>query len=286
MQVDNVVPPKPQPGSAHRGDREAVRTVVSYLWASMWERDWPGMRGLSAWSAYKSLLWLAWRCGALRGPDGQPLAAGLRISLSMRQWAELAGFSLATVNEARKWLERERLIRRDGRGSGPDSGAFVLLVGVAQLETLTNEYHRRKEVSPRTLECFKLWRLSLRWGTGRLGKTKEALIHALHHLGGSATDREVATIIRRQKRVGFIRKHLDELERDRILKRSGNHYSFHPNHWIELVATRAVNGELEADERDKARYQAQREHYQWLLKTGKNKRSPNRSSAGGRRGAT
>jgi hypothetical protein len=118
MQADIVIIPKPPTGSIHQGDREAVRLIVAYLWEIMWERDWPGSRGLSAWSAYKALLWLAWRHGALS------------------------------------------------------------------------------------------------------------------------------------------------------------------NHWIELVATRAVNGELEAEERDKARHQAQREHCQQLSKTGKIKGRLNRSPAG------
>jgi hypothetical protein len=269
MQADNVITPKPQPGSTHQGDREAIRAVVSYLWESMWERDWPGIRGLSAWSAYKSLLWLAWRHGALHGPDGQPLAAGLRISVSMRQWAELSGVTLPTINDARKWLVRERLIRRDGRGSGPESGAFVLLVGASRLETIVYEYHPRKGVSTKTDECLKRWRLSLRWGAGRLGKTKETLIDALVYLGGSATDRELATAIRRQKRVRFVRKHLDDLVREHLLTRSGSRYGFHRDYSIELFATRAVNGELDAEERDRNRHQAQREHFLWLLETGK-----------------
>src|SRR5215210_4568398 len=180
-QADTATTPKPKLRSPHEGDKEAARAVVFYLWVAMWARDWPGMRGLTAWSAYKALLWLAWRYGTLRGPDGQPLAAGLRISLSMRQWVELAGVSLPTINTARKWLEREHLIQRDGRGSGPESGAFVLLVGAPRLYTLVKGYLRREEVS-RMPECIKAWRLSLRWGTGRLGKTKEALIDALHHL--------------------------------------------------------------------------------------------------------
>lgn len=198
----------------------------------------------------------------------------------MRQWAELTGVSLATINEARKWLEQEGLITRDGRGVGPDSGGFVLVVGVAQLETLVKEYLRRKEVSRKTLECFKLWRLSLRWGKGRLGKTKEALLDTLNHLGGYATDRELASAIHRQKRVRFLRKHLDELVSENILVRSGRCYGLHRDFQIELFATRAGNGEIEADERDKNRYRAQREHYRWLLKTGKIKRRLDRSPTG------
>ena len=73
-------------------DKSKVRLVICYLWERMWELSWPGKAGLSALSAYKALLRLAWYHGEL-------IPAGVRISVSMRQWAELLGAgSEATQN--------------------------------------------------------------------------------------------------------------------------------------------------------------------------------------------
>ena len=107
-------------------DKAQVRAHVCLLWERMWELPWPGKAGLSAWSAYKALLRLAWYHGELI-----PAGVSVRISVSMRQWAEILGAGLETTQRAQNRLKQELLIRRDGRGHGPNPGAFVLLTGVS-----------------------------------------------------------------------------------------------------------------------------------------------------------
>jgi len=101
----------------------------------------------------------------------------------------------------------------------------------------------------------------LRWsapGERRLGKTKEALLDALHYLGGSATDRELSLAIHREKRVLVMRTHLDELVDEGILKRNGERFFFHKHTDVELVTTRATNGEMQADDRQQDKHEEER----------------------------
>lgn|SRR5215203_1523167 len=245
-------------------DKSKVRPVICYLWERMWELSWPGKAGLSALSAYKALLRLAWHHGEL-------IPAGVRISVSMRQWAELLGSGSEATQNAQNWLKRERLIRRDGRGHGPTPGAFVLLTGVSSTETLAQGYHLRKGVSRTYFECFDSGRMPLRWsapGERRLGKTKEALLDALHYLGGSATDRELSLAIGREERVRAMRAHLDELVDEGILRKQGERFVFHKHTGIELVTTRATNGEMEADDRQKDKHKEERGRFLEAWKRG------------------
>ncbi len=227
---------------------------MAHLWDASWSREWSGMSGLTAWSAYKTLLLAARHHGDL-------IPAGVRISISMRQWAERTGVGMEAANKARKLLMREELIRRDGRGRGPESGAFVLLTGARSIETIIKGYHLRREVSLNVPRCFASARVSLRWGAGRLGKFKEALLDALRRLGNSATDRELAVAIRREKRVREVRRRLEELVSENILKRHGIRYYFHEDSGIELSTTRLINGEIEAGERQTERHEDERKRY-------------------------
>ena len=189
----------------------------------------------------------------------------------MRQWAELLGAGSEATQNAQNWLKEELLIRRDGRGHGPTPGAFVLLTAVSSNETLAQGYHLRKGVSRTYFECFASGRMPLRWsapGERRLGKTKEALLDALHYLGASATDRELSLAIHREKRVRAMRVHLDELVDEGILKKHGERFVFHKHTGIELVTTRATNGEMNTDERQKHKHERERVEFRDAWKRG------------------
>jgi hypothetical protein len=110
---------------------EEVRIVVAALANDVYSRSWKGKSGLTDRSAYIAALRVARAHGELIP------SSGIRISLSMRQWAEMSGVRLPTINEAQKRLVHEhKLIRRDGRGKGPQSGAFVLLCDPERIGTL------------------------------------------------------------------------------------------------------------------------------------------------------
>lgn len=87
------------------------------------------------------------------------------------------------------------------------------------------------------------------------------MLDALVYLGGSAVDRELAVAIGREKRVRDIRKHLDKLVQEGILELHGDRYCRHGYSGIWLTMERMLNGELEAEERQKEEHRRQREAF-------------------------
>lgn len=136
---------------------EPVQAIVEGLWVASFARPWKGKQGLTDWSAYKALLRCAYHHGTL-------IEAGVRLSLSVRQWAELAAVNKSTIVgggknsvgvEKRLTLDHG-LIRRDGRGEGEKSRAFVLLIsplGVRSTRTFIQRYHRSSGVSKPPGKC-------------------------------------------------------------------------------------------------------------------------------------
>ena len=161
-----------------RETRDKVREILKELSAAVWAEEWKGRAGLTARSVYVALLRVAYHHGDL-------IPSGVRVSIAMRQLALQAGVSLPALNRAIKRLTYEHgLIRRDGRGEGPKSGAFVLLIGARTTQTLSQEFLQGKTASSLGSECLTSARVALRWGAGRLGKTNEMVLDALRRLGG------------------------------------------------------------------------------------------------------
>jgi hypothetical protein len=244
-------------------DRNKVRAVLAALDEDIYLRPWKGKAGLTDRSAYIALLRVAWYHGELIP------TSGVRVSISMREWAEKTGVRLPTINKAQKRLMFEyELIRRDGRGKGPQSGAFVLLCPPERNETLTQQVSINKgSVKGSSIECF-ISRASLRWGSGMMGKTKEALLDAVRCLGGSATAEEIAELLDRKGSVHHLRKHLRELVSMGILERRGDKYSFQKYRAFALEWERAINGEYDADERVHADHADQRKKFREAWENG------------------
>ena len=121
-------------------NRKKVRETLGNLCTSLWAEEWKRRAGLTARSVYIALLRVAYHHGDL-------IPAGVRVSIAMRQLALQAGVSLPPLNRAIKRLTYEHgLIRRDGRGEGPKSGAFVLLTGVRTTQTLSQEFHKERQL--------------------------------------------------------------------------------------------------------------------------------------------
>jgi hypothetical protein len=137
------------------------------------------------------------------------------------------------------------------------------------VRTVQRHLHLLKDLG--LFECFGIRRMPLRWsapGERRSGKTIEALLDALHYLGGSATDRELSLAIHREKRVRAMRTHLDELVDEGIIKRSGERFFFHKHTDVELVTTRATNGEMQADDRQQDKHEEERVKFRDAWKRG------------------
>jgi hypothetical protein len=182
----------------------------------------------------------------------------------MRQLALQAGVSLPALNRAIKRLTYEHgLIRRDGRGEGPKSGAFVLLTGVRTTQTLSQEFLQEKEASSLGSECLTGARVPLRWGAGRLGKTNEMVLDALRHLGGEAGLAELAAATGRRAR-DLKRRQLSTLiERNLVVEKREGLYVLHRDFGWHLEFERALfSDEKDAEDRDRQRYREQSERFQ------------------------
>lgn len=127
----------PAHGDHDRSEFSATQVVVAHLWDTSFGKSWKGRQGLTDWSAYKILLRVAWHHGEL-------IPAGVKVSLSVRQWAELAAISDSTLNAMYKRLRLERrLIRRENWGEGPKAGSFVLLVEARSVEAIVQQLLNR-----------------------------------------------------------------------------------------------------------------------------------------------
>ena len=275
-----------QPGLSPKRQAEIrlVRQIVATLWAASFGMIWKGKAGLTARSCYAAMLRHAWHHGRLTVPKGEDNAgetvrAGVWLSVSHRQLAEMAGVNDSTVEGGGKAtgvikrLYGKRLLRRAGRGDRIRSGAFILTASHVQVRPFrapTQEYrpgvgtsvtgvHRCPELARVALERA---RAALRWGaegSAGLGKLAEFLLDALVMLGDSATDRELAIAVGRESRVRDVRACLNKLVEENILKRSVNRYYRHRNTGWELQFTREINGEIERGERQKEKHQRARE---------------------------
>jgi hypothetical protein len=254
------------PNVEHRiRDPEKVRAVIAALAEDIWARPWKGMAGLTDRSAYIALLRIAWHHGEIIP------ASGVRVSVSMRAWAEKTGVQLPTITKARKRLTNEQglneqhaLIRRDGRGEGPQSGAFVLLCDPARIETLTQEpliqeIANKEESISNALECV-IPRVALRWGGGKSGKLKEALLNAVRRLRG-ATVKEIAALLHRKGGEHHLKKHLVEMVGMGLLRRQGDRYIRHQELESNLEIERGLNGEIATDKRVRADHDHQRKTF-------------------------
>jgi len=162
-------------GDASSGISPKVRAALAYLEAAAGERPVVGMRGGSGWSIYNAALEAARQHGS-EHPDG------VELSLDARTWAQMAGTHAATVS---RFVRRSPLVRQLRRGSGQRCGSVVLLlpreIGGKLQHSTTEGGSTERSVADRPL--FRtLYRL--RWGPGRIGKSRAALLTAVVECSG------------------------------------------------------------------------------------------------------
>lgn len=240
-----------------------VQQLLAVLCHSFWEEDWKGRAGLTDRSVYVALLRVANNHGTL-------IPSGVRVSVSVRRLALEAAVSTPTATASTRRLTLEHgLIRRDGRGEGPKCGAFVLLVDARSTYTLTQGYHRREAVSLELPECISSARVALRWGAGRLGKTKEFILDALRRLG-ECTEGELAAAMGREGRTRELRPHLKDLVVSGIVRRRGERYAIDKDIGWHLELERACNGELDTEDHYRQLYKDESERFKkdWEARRG------------------
>jgi hypothetical protein len=235
------------PGDASLGPTPEVLETLDKLETEIWTPTrWKGKAGLSDRSVYVALLGIA-------RSHGRMIPAGVRVSISIRDLALAASVSRTTASKATNRLMVEGLIRRDGRGSGTESGAFVL-VARDELGHSSTELLSRTNVpvgrAPR-----------LRWRG--CGKTPEAILDALDAYGPS-TLQDLAHCLGKS-RPRDLRPHLIRLLEAAVIECIDDTYRLADDFLQALDEERGLRGEIEAERRDRASYEIERTRFRELL---------------------
>jgi hypothetical protein len=231
-----------------------VLEVVGHL-ASI-ERPIKGMGGATGWSIYRAGLELLRRYGR-EHPDG------LALSVDVRTWAQMAG---TTHTSVRRFIGRTTLIRVARKGSGRRSGEFLFVAPTAASGTAIGHkaFHSssigvciERSGTPsallRTLE-------RLRWGPGRIGKSRAAILHKLVECDDTLSRKELAS--RLGKKPESLRVPLKWLVDAGLLRRVGHGvYAVADNVQRRVEDVREIAGEPQADRLQIARHDRERDAY-------------------------
>ncbi len=231
------------PGPAEEA-LEALRGCERELEA----REWPRVGGKSDRDVYVALIKLARKRGSL-------IAAGVRVSVSIRALALEAGSSTRTIQKRLWSLRLAGLVRRDGgsAGKGTKAGSFVL-VGRAKVPHSTTGGYAAPSVVP-------LRAPRLRWsapGVLRLGKTCGAILDTLEARGGSATVEELADALHVSRVRDFKRRNIARLQERGIVNVFGDNVCLVEDWLGALDEERELSGEKDSLRRDEARYERER----------------------------
>jgi hypothetical protein len=238
------------PGDASSGPCQKVRAKLVCLEDAAGERPVVGMRGGSGWSIYNAGLEVARQHG-VDHPDG------VEISIDVRTWAQMAGTHASTVS---RFVCRSPLVRQLRRGSGRRASSIVLLlpreIGGKVQHSTTVGGRRERSVADRPL--FRtLYRL--RWGPGRIGKCRAALLTKVVECPGVSRS-ELA--YRLGKKPASLKKPLKWLVDAGLLARTGwGRYDVTDEFSGRLDDLRAAGGEPEADRLQMRKHNIQREGY-------------------------
>jgi hypothetical protein len=230
-----------------------VLEVVDHL-ASI-ERPIKGVGGATGWSIYRAGLELLRRYGR-EHPEG------LALSVDVRTWAQMAG---TTHTSVRRFIGRTTLIRVTRKGSGRRSGEFVFVApgvdkgttkGHRAFHSSSFEVGIERSGTPsaltRTLE-------RLRWGPGRIGKSRAAILHTMVECG-SLSRKELASKLGRKPE--SLRGPLKWLVEVGLLCRLGRGVYDVPDDLRERVEdAREIAGEPQADRLQIARHDRERDAY-------------------------
>jgi hypothetical protein len=241
-------PCKPAPTITPR-----VKAAVDYLRGV--QRPVKGMGGATAWSVYRAGL-------AACSEFGREHPQGVTLSLDVRSWAQRAGTSAATISRT---IRRSPLMRVIERGRGK-KGATVLFVAPEtighQLQHSSSRGVSLEHTSSASVAASALLTTleRLRWGPGRIGKSKAALLHALAECSGTLSRAELASRLGRKP--ASLRAPLRWLVEVGLLERVGHGAYALPSDFARRVEdARELGREPEADRLQIARHARERESY-------------------------
>jgi hypothetical protein len=246
--ISGKTPCKPAPTITPR-----VKAAVDYLRAV--QHPVKGMAGATNWSVYRAGL-------AACSEVGQEHPEGVTLSLDVRSWAQRAGTSKAAVS---RHVRRSPLMRIIKPGRGKKS-AIVLFaapktIGHKVRHSSTAgvglEEKTSRSVSPSAL-LTTLERL--RWGPGRIGKSKAALLHALVECDSPLSRSELAAKLGRKP--ASLRAPLRWLVDAELLERvSRGVYALPSDFARRIEDAREIGREPEADRLQIARHAGQRDAF-------------------------
>jgi hypothetical protein len=230
-----------------------VEAAVDYLRSV--QRPVKGMGGATAWSVYRAGL-------AACADLGQEHPEGVTLSLDVRSWAQRAGTSKAAVS---RHVRRSPLMRVIRRGTGQKSATVLFrvpdsighLVRHSSTTGVSLEHRTSASVSPsallRTLE-------RLRFGPGRIGKSRAALLHALVECDSSLSRTDLASRLGRKP--ASLRAPLRWLIDAELLERVARGvYALPADFARRIEDAREMGREPEADRLQIARHANQRDAF-------------------------
>lgn len=242
QKIANSVTRRYSPGST--GPNTATLTTLEGIEAELWRREWRGSGGLTDRDVLFALVTLACE-------HGHRIPSGVRISVGVRALASAAAVSKPTVIKATERLQNAGLVRRDGRGSGSKSGAFVLLAtaapsgaGRANPDHSTTENRRSSGQGPRAPFGATPSAERLRWsapGLKRLGKGCGAVVDALQAAGGSATLEQLARALGKSRPRDLRRRAIARLEAAAVVRVCGDVVALTAD-WREALETARRDG--------------------------------------------
>jgi hypothetical protein len=228
-----------------------VRAAVAYLRAA--QHPVKGMAGATGWSVYRAGL-------AACEEVGQEHPQGVTLSLDVRSWAQRAGTSKASVS---RHVRRSPLMRilKPGRGKKSATVLFVAPKAIGHKVGHSSTVGVGLEEKPsRSVSTSALLTTleKLRWGPGRIGKSKAALLHTLVECPGPLSRAELAAKLGRKP--ASLRAPLRWLIDAELLELvSRGVYALPADFARRVEEARELGGEPEADRRQIARHARQRE---------------------------
>jgi hypothetical protein len=232
---------------------QRVLEVVEHL-ASI-ERPIKGMGGATGWSIYRAGLELLRRYG-------REHKDGLALSVDVRTWAQMAG---TTHTSVRRFIGRTKLIRVTRKGSGRRSGEFVFIAPPYAKGTQKGHkaFHSssffvglERSGTPsaltRTLE-------RLRWGPGRVGKSRAAILKTLVECGSLSRKELAAKLGRKPESLRAPLKWL--VDAGLVCRLSRGVYDVPDDLRERVEDAREISGEPEADRLQISRHDRERDAY-------------------------
>jgi len=257
---------------------EALDEVEQDLYERDRKGQWAGMGGKSERDAVAAAIRLGRRVG------GELIPGGVRLSVSIREWALEAAVSKRSMLDYRKNGERKPgvasrlklkgLCRSDNADRQESVSGAIVLVRPSSA-TCARFHHSSTGLGSRgggeTLRAPRL-----RWSAPRfdrfgdeivrstilrLGKGCGAVIDALEVSGRKLTLRELAAAVGVKRVRDLRRRYLERLEPAGVVECSGELVSLTPDYLDALHRERVVAGEVAAEERDREKYARERYAY-------------------------